>query len=149
MLKWGNAWDSPGSGLRQASHREMDEDVCSVSRTPSSPGFFFFFFNHIGTWLYKRRKQGVETLSLTMASIPPPPPAKTSVTGFSVSCLGPLRSLLQAPSSPGALWKVHPCPNWERGPQGRPHRRGSGVSLCTPPQPSAHAILPSVFVPAT
>lgn len=27
-------------GLRQVSRREMDEDVCSVSRTPSSPGCF-------------------------------------------------------------------------------------------------------------
>lgn len=36
--------------LRQVSHREMDEDVCSVSRTPSSLVSFFFFFNHIGTW---------------------------------------------------------------------------------------------------
>lgn len=43
VQKWRNARDSPGSGLRQASHREMDEDVCSGSRTPSSPGFFFFF----------------------------------------------------------------------------------------------------------
>lgn len=77
--------------------------MSALSAEPPAAPDFFFFFNHIGTWLYKRRKQGVETLSLTMASIPPPPPAKTSVTGFSVSCLGPLRSLLQAPSSPGAL----------------------------------------------
>lgn len=27
-------------GFRQVSRREMDEDVCSVSRTPSSPGCF-------------------------------------------------------------------------------------------------------------
>ena len=60
MLKWRTAWDSPGSGRRQVSHIEMDEDVGSVSKAPSSPGFFFFFKSHryLVTLEMERRVQG-------------------------------------------------------------------------------------------